>query len=211
MDYELTRIRCFLGAFIASWFVLFCCSYFGLAQLVNGYLQVPTTGLWSEVSNSGQPVDLTLALTVLASVAVVVWTGGLVALQLKKADLKTSFAMDLLGVCFIGCTLTIVAHWSNLLDHRALRFVVTLFAIRYLGIYVHSLLESSKNNNQPGFDYSINGLRWLMPIYAIVIAFPLQNVVAWIGFITLYLGLWNVLVSLRNLPKDKPIDVRVVP
>jgi hypothetical protein len=210
MDYELTRLRCFLAAYIFAWIVLFCCSYFGAADLVNGYLHVPTTGLWSEIS-SGQPVDLTLALTVLASVAVVVWTGGLVALQLKKADLKTSFAMDLLGICFIGCTLTIIAHWSNLLNHHALRFVVTLFALRYLGIYVHGVLVASKNNYKPGFDYCINGLRWLMPIYAIVIAFPLQDVVAWIGVITLYFGLWNVLQSLRNLPPDKPIDVRIVP
>jgi hypothetical protein len=188
--------RLFVAVFTLIFVGLAIVSYVGFELTCHWFATVPTDGPWT-APNEKNSEALTGALTLLGSVSVVVWTGGLVAFQMKGFDVATSLAMDLLGICFVGCCAGLVTNALPFEGHSALlRIVASFFAFRYGIIYIGGILFALENRKPALLTFNINGMIYMLPIYVVIAVFPTLPAVAVMGFTTLYLGLWKVLRTL---------------
>jgi hypothetical protein len=185
--------RFFLLFYLVIFASFIAVSLFGIGILVD----VPRTGLWAEG-------DMTTTLIVLASVSVVVWTGGFIVLQRRNIDLRNLLGMDLVAICFVGATLTLIAHASPLLGGKSLRPIAIFFAIRYARQYVYGLLGNLEAGYRIGINFNLNGLRYMIPVYLAAIVVPTENAVAWLGAGTLYCGMLQILSAANTAA---PADV----
>ena len=101
-----------------------------LSAIWQWFLTVQTTGSLVRTQND--------ALIAIASVSAVVWTGGLIAWQIKAWTLSRNFALDMLQTAFMASIISLVAHPPTF------RIVATFFLL-YYGI--GSIVGLAKNRN----------------------------------------------------------------
>jgi hypothetical protein len=172
----------------------------------------PHTGVWGS--------DYKDQLVLLGSVAVVIWTGGLIAYQIKKYSINTSIGLDLLQNAFMAPLFVLVEStlWF--------RYTATLFLLYYVVLHCISLfryrtLSSSArtvHNKYPEMDedhvrrvredvrnYSFYSLAIVLTLYTSVIINPTHAMVAFLGLPVAYLGLQLILSVLATIPDKQSL------
>jgi hypothetical protein len=186
---EIGPTRAFLLFYVLAFAMCTTNIVIGPLHIWSAYLNVPSSGLWWET-------DLTFDLTIIASVAVVVLTGGVVALQLRGFSLRNAFGMDLLSTTFLACVIAMIDYHSS--AHHYLRFIATAFLLLYSVIYINGFGGGWRENNDGLLHWSLNGLLYLLPLMMMVVIFPSEPVIAWLSILTLYFGLQQILRSLGD-------------
>jgi len=179
-----------------------------IAQFLFWYTSIECCGYW--LQNEG------VALALIASVAAVVWTGGLVAYQLKEYGLTRNFALDAVQNAFM------LAIGSTFMQPLTYRYVVSAFFLYYV---TQSTLLLYRNRNTDWVDDkqrakypSLTPEQWeqvardyrnhsrytlaLTAFYVIIIIYPYQIAVAWVATGYLFAGYQTLLWHL-NTAKDK--------
>jgi hypothetical protein len=179
------------------------------------YVTIPTGGLWEAAQTD--------ALLAIASVAAIVWTGGLIAFQIKAPSTVNNLALDLLQTSFVGSAFALFLHGETL------RAAATVFLVYYVAITVWGLYCSFRTSLIRRFWKAIPNrdslsdevllaigraaavyYRWTllsMTAFVAVIIFPHQTAVAWIAGLLLYVGLQLALRSLYfGRDKDNPMS-----
>jgi len=174
------------------------------------FLTVQTTGSLVRTQND--------ALIAIASVSAVVWTGGLIAWQIKAWTLSRNFALDMLQTAFMASIISLVAHPPTF------RIVATFFLL-YYGI--GSIVGLAKNRNgdtwnkwfgkkypnittaeqrenvaKSNREYSAFTMG-TMVYYAVAIVWPYPTVVAWLSALLIYNG-YQKLNEHFSVAPDKP-------
>jgi len=164
--------------------------------------------------SAANPHLLDNALIALASVAGVVWTGGLVALQLQERSSKQVLSMDYLQTVFMACSLSIFAVGAPL------RFAIIVFGGYYTYQAVRNIHIAGKcavrlrAGTPSGYshmgnviqnDRDVRALRWygigtllLIVGYLGVYILPVQLSVCILGFLALYFGMQGILGVLAD-------------
>ena len=184
---EIGPTRAFLVFYLTFLVICAAISFIGPAEVWNSYVHVPNGDIWWDP-------NLTLDLTIIASIAVVVWTGGVVALQLRGFNLRNAFGMDLLSTTFMACVIAMVDYDAG--EHRYLRFIASAFALYYGFVYSAGFRKGWRQDNDSILQWSLNGLFFMVPLMLLVVVIPTEPLIAWFSILTLYFGLQNVLRTL---------------
>lgn len=160
-----------------------------------------------------------IALTAIASVAAVVWTGGLIAFQIKQWTTTRGIGLDFATNAFMASLLAIF------MRPLTLRYAATFFLFVYLFNYglvwyrnrasnVHGEKAKWEKARPELGDLSVDqwkeilstnrrssfyGIAMLAP-YLFVIAMPYQTVVAWFAALYTFLSYQTILLNLNSAP-----------
>lgn len=173
-----------------------------------------------QVFLSPSPVDdwlprVDMALVAIASVAAVVWTGGLVSYQLKQYTVARSVGLEIVQASFIGSV------FALFMQPVTLRIVVTVFTVYYVSMFLYALfvqyrdVTATRKTHKEIVDklsdddvivlwkttrryifYSLLS----MILYVCVIVWPYPKEVAWIASVALYVGLQAIMSHLNTAP-----------
>lgn len=185
------------------------------SAVVHWFLSVPP---------NGEAKD---ALIAIASVAAVVWTGGLITMQLKKLSTILGNALDYVQTAFMGACFGLFA------TGVPLRCAVIVFGLIYTIQSIASLVQSTwllrrakagevvfkhKNGIWYYTERFAKGTRqyaWTtlasMLAYVAVFVWPTQYAMCWFGWGLLYLGMQMILWQLYKIEKPLEVPAPVLP
>lgn len=172
------------------------------------YTTVETSGYWVTRYDG--------ALAAIASVAVVVWTGGLIAYQLKVPDVSRTIALSFLQNAFM---LAVLAFFPHALTIRiAMTVLIVYYAydnIRTLLLFGNPEYLMRDRDKYPllteeywrkqAQGYRLLGYVNLFSVavfYGWLLIWPYPIAFLWACAMLLFLGLQSVLIVLNNTPDD---------
>lgn len=168
------------------------------------YLTVEQAGYWLQ--------DKTAALTAIAGVAVVIWTGGLIAYQIKKYGLPRSFGLDIVQTSFM------FALAGTFMHPLSFRIAVTFFFLLYTAESIYSLrrfrntdwVDEQQRRRYPTLlpeqwvavtrqnrDYAWFTLGTML-LYIWAIVYPYQVALTWISTVCAFLGYQTIIYYFNN-------------
>jgi hypothetical protein len=157
--------------------------------------------------------DRTVALSAIAGVAVVIWTGGLVSYQLKRYSLERSTGLDLAQTAFMFSLAALF------MQPLSLRIALSAFFLFYFVSSLYFVLVKYRNadwvTDKMRKRYpSIDGAGWLnvsrlnrnyslsilagLPHFAWGIAYPYQDGIVWIALICVFLSFQVLMYHFNN-------------
>lgn len=185
----------------------------------NWYTTVETSAYWNQDEGS--------ILAVIVGLAAVIWTGGLIAYQIKKYGLARTFGLNFAQTAFMFALV------SMFMDPLAFRYVITAFgllytvlSLRYIWLY-RNLEWTSKRSTW--FDkrtwrqrYTLEDGQWekismdarlssyftlgSMIFFVLGIIYPYQRSVVWIATACTFLAYQIVIWVFNNLEDNAGIQ-----